>query len=285
MHRALIAVLLLAGVAIIAAPVSRVTNFSDGDVLTASQLNTEFNNVIGGVNSINNAQVATNAAISPAKIGAAIAGDAIMRDATTGALSVKADDVGVEISGGNVALKDGGVTEAKIADDSITTDKIVDAAVTTDKIADGSVTEAKLVAKTIATRALDGSTISTSFSGIGTGSASITTTGRPVFVGLRSKQGFSQNSRVTVAGTNIDDATGYLQLVYAGSTVITSETIATRIENGSVDADPLISLPCSSINTIIVLPAGTHTITAKAAVDGAGMTLSVFSCEIYAYEL
>lgn len=99
-----------------AAVVSRVTSFSDGEVLFASDLNSEFNNLISGINSINDDQIADNAAIDPAKLSATIAGDGLTRDGTTGVLAVSPDGVGIEIVSDDVSLKDDGVTNAKLAD-------------------------------------------------------------------------------------------------------------------------------------------------------------------------
>lgn len=131
----LLTVILMAGAFAVAAPVSRVTNFVDSNVLTASQLNSEFNNVLGGVNSINNAQIATNAQIAPSKIAGTIKGSGIERNGSTGALSVKTDNVTLEVSSDNVQIKDDGVTNAKIANDAVNTDQLADGAVTLDKIA------------------------------------------------------------------------------------------------------------------------------------------------------
>lgn len=51
------------------ATTSRVTTWSSGDVLTASALNGEFNNLLtGGINSIANANIASDAAIATSKI-------------------------------------------------------------------------------------------------------------------------------------------------------------------------------------------------------------------------
>jgi hypothetical protein len=136
--------ILLVSVAV-AAPVSRVTNFVDGNVLTASQLNSEFNNVLSGVNSINNAQVSASAQIGPEKIAASIKGSGISRDGTTGALSVKVDGTSVEISGDNLQIKDGGVTTAKIVDSAVTSAKILDGTIATADIADQAITPAKFL--------------------------------------------------------------------------------------------------------------------------------------------
>lgn len=115
---------------VMAATISRVTNFSDGDILTAAQLNAEFNNVVDGVNSINNDNIVVGAAISPSKISAAIKGSGIARNSSTGALSVNPDNVGIEIVSDAVSIKNLGVTTARIADEAVTSAKIAANAVT-----------------------------------------------------------------------------------------------------------------------------------------------------------
>lgn len=53
------------------ATTSRITTWISGDTLTAAALNAEFNNVLnGGVNSISNANIASDAAIATSKINA-----------------------------------------------------------------------------------------------------------------------------------------------------------------------------------------------------------------------
>lgn len=134
LHKWLLVGALISG-AVFAATVSRIKTFSDGDILTASDLNVEFDNVVDGVNSISNDNIATNAAISPAKISANIKGDGITRNTTTGALSVNVDDVTIELVSDDLALKDGSVDTDKLVDDSVTTAKIVDESVTRAKVA------------------------------------------------------------------------------------------------------------------------------------------------------
>lgn len=61
-----------------------------------------------------------------------------------GAFSVNVDDVGIEVSGNALQLKDGGVVEDKIGAGAVTEDKIGALAVTEGKIGAGAVTEAKI---------------------------------------------------------------------------------------------------------------------------------------------
>lgn len=105
--------LIISGVAM-AAPVSRVTNFSDGNILTAAQLNNEFNNLISGINSINNDQISASAAIVPSKLSTTIAGDGIARDGSTGVLEVNDDNSTLEVNADVLRVKDNGITDAKI---------------------------------------------------------------------------------------------------------------------------------------------------------------------------
>jgi hypothetical protein len=68
-------------------------------------------------------------------LDAAVAGNGIAL--SSGVLAADVDGVGVEISGGLIALKDSGVTTARIADSGVTTAKIADDAVTEAKLAPG----------------------------------------------------------------------------------------------------------------------------------------------------
>lgn len=100
-----------------AAIVSRIYNFTDGSILTASQLNTEFNNLVNGMNSLDQTNFVPSANFSPLQINASIAGSAIDRDTGTGALSVSVDDVTIEVSSNELRVKDGAITQAKLASD------------------------------------------------------------------------------------------------------------------------------------------------------------------------
>ncbi len=275
---------LISGVAI-AAPVSRVTNFVDGNVLTASQLNSEFNNVISGVNSITDAQIASGAAIAPSKISAVIKGTSIARDGTTGALSVKTDNVGIESSGDNLQLKDVGVTAAKLATNSVQTAKIVDLAVTTAKIADGAVTQAKRAALNIQTSSGSGTGYSNATAtptDVTNLSVTITTTGRPVFIGMIGDG--SSSSAVQLSSTG-GILTGSLFILEA-STQISDNILNATYASSSA---PAVNKrhPCSSFNIIYTPAAGTYTykVQANGGVNFNTTTISVDNCKLVAYEL
>lgn len=151
-----LALALINGYSANAAVCSRTLTFVDGAVLSAAQLNAEFNAITNCSNSLDNANLTTSANILPSKLNSTIAGDGIGRNGSTGVLSVNVDDSTIELDSDNIQLKDDGIVASKIAnnavtttkvlDDAITEDKIADNAVTTNKIADGSVTAAKLSA-------------------------------------------------------------------------------------------------------------------------------------------
>lgn len=188
-----------------AAICSRTLTFADGTVLTAAQLNAEFNAITNCANSLNDDNIASAANILPAKLNATIAGDGIARDGTTGVLSVGVDGSTIEISSDALRLKDAGITGAKlgvtaadasslevasgsmrIKDSGVTTAKINDSAVTTAKIADGNVTDIKRAALNIQTSSGSGTftTTSTSYVDVTNLSVTITTVGRPVFIAV-----------------------------------------------------------------------------------------------------
>lgn len=133
-----------------AAVCSRTLTFVDGAVLTASQLNAEFNAITNCANTLDNANITVSANIRPIKLDPSIVDPtgALFRDSITGSLSVNADGVSL-IEDSNV-LKVGplGIDVSMLAANSVSTAKIVDAAVTTDKIADANVTRAKLEIET-----------------------------------------------------------------------------------------------------------------------------------------
>lgn len=123
---------------------SRTLTFVDGAILTAAQLNAEFNAITNCSNSLNDANIASLASIDPSKISSTIAGDGLSRNGTTGVLSVGVDGSTVEITSDTLNVKDSGITTAKLATNAVTTAKITDSNVTTAKVNDAAITLAKL---------------------------------------------------------------------------------------------------------------------------------------------
>lgn len=215
-HKAILFFLVLIICSAHAAIVSRITNFTDGTILYASDLNSEFNNIINTVNNLDNDNLSTTANISSSKISATIAGDGIGRDGGTGALSVTVDNSTLAISSDTVIVKDNGITKAKMAQGTalsvignatnatanvadivagtdgyvlarsgtslvfgqVLTAGIANSNVTTAKIADSNITTAKIADNAVTFAKIVGSNKSVSSS-----SGSFTTTSAsPVFV-------------------------------------------------------------------------------------------------------
>jgi hypothetical protein len=306
MHKIFLTVAILVGIIVIGAPVSRVTNFSDGEVLTASQLNSEFNNVIGGVNSINNAQIATNAAIAPSKIAATIKGDGINRNGSTGTLSVKVDGTTLEISGDNLKVKDSGVDTTQIADNAVTSAKILDGTIATADIADNAVTLAKGVSRQIFLN--DGSTYlasglvgynqetnsicNSTFCG---GTVNSDTTIRLNVSGTRpvvymGHQIPGTSGGVTLAVTTLSPvvATGEVQwsmVKEGGSTIFTGTWLMTFKADSNNQS---VSWPCSALSTVYYPnSAGEWLFGLRQGPIGPGTNVSstITNCRFTAYEL
>lgn len=298
--------------------VSRLTTFTDGTILTASDLNSEFNNLVNTINNLDNDNLSSTANISASKISAAIDGSGITRDGGTGALSVNPDGVGIEISGDAVQLKNNGVTDAKlrqsaalsvigrsanstgnVADIAAGTDGhvlrrsgtslgfgtivsagIEDGTIATADLANGSVTQAK--------RASLGQQISASGS-LGTSSTSpvdvtnlsvtITTTGRPVYLLLISDGG---PSLCTINTTRASGTSAYaiVTLVRDSTTISYNESGATIGGATSVST----TAPGSSINFVDVPSAGTYTYKVQ-LYTFASTSVNITACKLAAFEL
>lgn len=115
--RTLLSLLTLFSFSAQAAQVSRIYNFVDGSILTALQLNSEFNNLVNGVNNLDSTNFISNANFLPSQINATIAGSGISRNGSTGVLGVNVDNLSLDVVSNQVEIKDGGVTSAKLATD------------------------------------------------------------------------------------------------------------------------------------------------------------------------
>lgn len=273
--------LLLIAVPVIAAQVSRLTTFTDGSVLTASDLNSEFNNVISGINSINDSQVSATAAIDPKKLGSTIAGDGIARDSSTGVLAVNDDDTTLTISGDVLKVKDTGISATQLATSAVTSVKILDATIATADLAAASVTQAKLATlsliNTPATYAsseicrVDASDSTTSTSYQDFADCVLTTSGnRPVYFKLHPRtvaDGTSGKIRVTgTSGTVLATIA-----VFEGATELFSVPFEITSGSGAVAG----SFP-AAIHVIRATPsAAAHTYTLKGKVNASGEEITV----------
>ena len=130
------------------------------------------------------------------------------------------------------------------------------------------------------------STANTSYINVTNLTATITTSGRPVYLGLIA------NTDTTVAG-------GYIQLDISGATTlftksqfyrnavaISNEIISELVTNTSAtETEILLSYPCGAMTYIDTPTAGTYVYTLKTKVNDASGTVQFNHCRLIAYEL
>lgn len=179
------------------------------------------------------------------------------------------------------AIADEAVTEEKLADDAVTSDKIDDDAVTTSKIDDAAVTQSKRAALGQQTSTSSGtfSTASTSLVDVTNLSVSITTTGRPVFIGLIS-DGVGSTGYV-VSDTTSGTGTSSNFCILRGAAVISTHSVGL---NGAAATRHAAFVPPGGVWTIDVPAAGTYTYKVQAKCISAD-TAGAFYCKLIAYEL
>lgn len=275
-----------------AAIISVPNTFSDGDILTAAELNQNFSTLADTINSLDNNNISSSAAIAPSKISAVIKGSSIARDASTGALSVKVDNSSIEISGDSLQVKADGITgtmlSSNVVDDFTleqtgTTLNIKDDGVTTDKIADDAVTQAKLGAANIveSTAASAFFSTSTSYTDITNLSVSITTTGRPVVIVL---QPSTSDSRISCSSSsNATPSWSCYFRVLRGSTNVGTNFVSYQYPDNA--SDTVVGLPGSVVHVVDTPSAGTYTYKVQWRGTGEDPQLFVNNYSLMVYEL
>lgn len=124
------------------------------------------------------------------------------------------------------------------------------------------------------------STSSASFSTISGLTVTLTSTGRPVFVGLQGDTSGSFNTVAVTGGSGIS-VVGGLQLVRDGSVISTYEVVA---QNTSA-AMYALGTNCSAFWVLDVPSAGAHTYTAKQGLFSGSGSFGVNNCKMVAFEL
>lgn len=168
-------------------------------------------------------------------------------------------------------IADSNITTVKIADANVTTSKIADSNVTAAKIADGAITQAKRAALNFQSSAAVIFSTSSAGSGDVTGmTVSITTTGRPVFIGL-----------IPTSSASITASTSSGNMV---SVIITRDTtdIAQFKLNMSVAGD--LYIPAGAIHVFETPAAGTYSYKLRYSIQPS-TTISITNIKIVAYEL
>jgi hypothetical protein len=169
----------------------------------------------------------------------------------------------------------------QIKDSAVTTAKIANLNVTTGKLADGAVTQAKRASlgQQLSSEAIF-STTSASFVDVTNLTVTITTTGRPVFVGLINSASGTGSSILTrrTAGA---EASSQIQILRDATAIaIYPLTLAVSGHGSLLD----LNTPASAINTIDVPSAGTYTYKIQSRVVSANSVATAY-VKLIAYEL
>lgn len=183
---------------------------------------------------------------------------------------------------GSYVIPDLGVTTRKIAASAVTTAKINDLAVTTAKINDLAVTQAKRAAlgQQLSSAIAGFTTSSTSFVDVTGASVSITTTGRPVWVGLQGS-GVSSANAVACSTLSATIVACENAILRSGTTISDSNIGG----NNPAGTSYSFTIPPSSFWYIDVPSAGTYTYKLQTKVNTGTVTSGFSNIKLIAYEL
>lgn len=243
---------------------SRVKTWVSNEVLTAANLNAEFDNIL--TNSAAASMVGYSANTTQMRLTADPGG--------VGTESL-ASSVAEELTRIRYVLKRivGGAQWYSTPDFDLT------GTLSTSNIADGAITQAKRAALTFQASSSTSSfsTTSTSFTDVTNASVSFTGTGRQLVIGLRADGSTDAANAARVQAQSGSTGVAYLQFLVASSVV-------------AVYAVPISDLlnympPAAFTHVIGNVAAGTNTIKAQMKVDAGTTTGSVLNCQLYVYEL
>lgn len=276
---------------------SRLKTWVSNEVLTASDLNGEFDNIISNMqpSGIEDASVDVSAMQSntdPGGVGSESLATTLLGEIQRLRYKLKqvigqaqwySTPVGSLSTGGidSASLAANSVTTAKIADLNVTTGKLANDAVTTAKILDANVTRAKLeaVGQQISSSSGSFSTSAGSLVDVTNLSVTITTIGRPVKVMIISDG--------SVTGSNISGSNSSDLNVVFGLKILRD---ATRIAEfgyaaaGVSDFGIFTYKTPPSFSILDVPSAGTYTYKVQAQASSPN-TAFVTNCKLVAYEL
>ncbi len=244
--------------------------YLDGDDLTQAQLDDAFDSIeTWGNGNIGTANIATSGVDTAQLAASSVTASKIASDAVTTAKILDGAVTGAKL--------DSGVVDNATLAYSSSQLKIKDAGVGSTQLAAASVTQAKRaalgqqVSSSSSTFSHSGDTNLTAVTNL---SVSLTTTGRPVFVGLipdGTNSAYIQHSNLNGAKITL----------YRDSTEIANSTASVNL-GGTAQS---MTIPVSSIYTIDVPGAATYTYTCKVQLIVNTTGISVYYAKLVAYEL
>lgn len=177
---------------------------------------------------------------------------------------------------------DNTVSTIKIQDSAVTTAKIADSNVTTAKLADGAVTQAKRAAlgqqisinvtfNTSSTTLVDATNLT----------VTITTTGRPVFIGMIPGSTSGSNVQWSTNGTAGTSSGGAIEIQRDSTTVVNFSMNSTGASATFLGGTSTVS----AFQTIDVPAAGTYVYKIQSRANAATGTFNISNAKLVAYEL
>lgn len=173
---------------------------------------------------------------------------------------------------------------------SSSTVKVPASGITSTELATGSVTQTKLPNRALSTGpvAVGGIGVSSSSGSFSTGSTSyvdvtnlaitITTSGRPVWIGLKSEP-FAANAAITYNRASVGPGAAKITIARDG-TVLYAQTL----ENSGAGTNTFTGIPVSALNAVDVPAAGTYAYKIQVLVLNSGDFISVLNAELVVYE-
>lgn len=268
---------------------SRIKTWVSNEVLTAADLNGEFNNILNnmdpdGIEDFSNNVSQMQSSADPGGVGTeslatTLAGEIQRLRYVIKRIIDQAQWYSTPIS----TLGTGGIATASLADEAVTTAKIDDLAVTTGKIADGAVTKAKITAlgQQISASSSTFSSAAGSYTDITNLSVTITTTGRPVYLALI-PDGSGNGAELYFAPTAGTTTTFGFYSFVRDATPITFCRLG-QIVNSSGTTQS-VRVPVGCINHIDVPSAGTYTYKIQVSA-GADTSMYCYYAKLIAFEL
>lgn len=234
--------------------VSRVTEFEPDTKAVAQDLNDEFDNIIS----------ALNGNLGPENF------------------------LGGGVGTANIATA--AITTPKIADGAVTTIKIADLNVTTGKIATSAITRAKAFTTDNEISSSSGTftTTNVNLQNVTNLSASVTTTGGLIFVGMMGDGNTGTNvGSVAMDNSISQEANGaYAKVNFARGGATANEVyVGYQLLASAGDLNGVKSVPCSSFSFIDNPGAGTYTYSVRLASNNADTTAAIQNCKLVVYEL
>lgn len=268
---------------------SRIKVWASNEVLTASTLNAEFNNIIDhmGPTGVEGASASVGdmqSVADPGGVGTESQASDLLGEIKRLRYKIKELMAGAQwYSTPTSNLGTGGIVAASLASNAVTTAKINNLAVTTAKIDDSAVTQAKRAAlgQQSSSSSSTFSSSSTTAVDVTNLSVSITTTGRPVFIGISHEGTGTVGS---IGWTRSTESSGVIVKILRDATTITLSrfsTLSAGTSSSNGEAAP------SSVWYIDAPAAGTYTykIQAYSAYSGSSPNFSFSYCKLIAYEL